>query len=413
MKQFRFLSGIGLSAILLLFSACNNVSDYNNINESSPAFEYENERVNYTSEELIQLFEKFQNISADSNIISDAPKSISHLSTFECCTSSPLEFEQGLEDFRKAVLYISPEIDVNNDFFSATGGKKEDNLSIYPNYERYKNKEVNVTLYSFNNSSTDDEEVLNFYARSPVGSDLFSFNKGLTQRLLNKERILNVYQGSMITDAEYIGRYSPESEESFQLLDKPTTISQAVSFYENYVAQMPCAIEGPFEMQVNYVDVYRIDHLIPEHGKELYCFDMITSREYENIAFDYAVMGKSARRRGGDMGVAFMIKSDELDSVYGVLKAFTSENVLQYKKFLSCEDAALITSENLTEYVSFVAKSVRLLYCQSDNIGTGDQPGEYKTNVFPMWVFELYNSNDDCTYNCYVNAITGEFESYK
>lgn len=412
-KKIKILAALMAAAMLLSMTACDNstsISDPDsstNVGEKLPV-DHDNPRIDYTPDELAEIINKLPNIKAAENILSDAPKSLGHVSTFESCSAAQLPFEEGLANFKEALEYLSPGREFSEKCFAAIGGAEENNLPIYENYEKYKSGELKVTLFEYDESSLGIEEPIYYYARTPVCNDLSSFNRGVLQRIVkpDSKSVRFLFTGGFVRGAEYIGTFAPDSEERFKLLDKEVSVKEAAEFFENYVSEIPCSAGSSFKTKVIYVSVYKIKD-------DLYCFDYVISRDYDNIAFDYTVSGSNTRRPGGDMGSGSMIESNSVDSFYGVIRAFTAENETQYTDFISCEDAAKAVSENMTDYVIFEARSVRLLYCNSSNIGSSSALGEYKTNVFPMWVFELYNPNDGLTYNCYLNALNGEFKYYR
>lgn len=406
-KIISILMTIALLCFLIACDSSPYASDPDastNIGEKTP-INHDNPREDYSSEDLIRIINKYPNIKAAKDIPSDVPKTLGHVSVFECCSKPELSFENGLNNFRDVLGYLCPGRALSEACFSAVGSG--DSVPIYENYDRFKSGEFKVTLFEYNESASGVEEPIYFYARSPVCSDLSSFNRGELERIVKRKAgfVSFLYNGSFVEEAEYIGRFSPDSEERFKLLDKETSIKEAVEFFENYVAGIPCDADSPFKSKVIFVEVFKIN-------EKFCCFDFIFSREYDSISFDYTVNGGRGRRTGGDMSIGVMIKSNEVDSFYGIIKAFTARNETQYTDFISCEDAAKIVSDNMTEYTIFEVRSVRLLYCQSENIGDNGELGKYKTRVFPMWVFELYNANDGLTYNCYVNALNGEFEYF-
>lgn len=401
-----------LSVILALFltlglTACDGTGGISGSDVGGELpINHNNPRVDYTPEELAGILNKFPNIRAAEDILSDAPKSLGHVSTFEDCSAAALSFEEGLANFREALGYLAPGHELGEKYFKATGGGESDGLSIYDHYDEFKSGDRTVNLFEYNESNSGIKDPIYFYARTPVCSDLSSFNRGTAQRLTQPDSsaVSFVFQGASIEGAEYVGKFAPDSGERFKLLDKEVSVKEAVGFFEDYVSAIPCRAGFSYTTGVNYVNVYKIKD-------DLYCFDYIASRNYDNIAFDFTVTGHSDRR-GGDMSMGSMIESDSVDSFYGVIRAFTVENEKQYAEFISLENAAKIVSDNMTDQVKFEARSVRLLYCPGDNIGSSGAPGERRTAVFPMWVFELYNPNDALTYNFYVNALDGTFEYY-
>lgn len=204
-----------------------------------------------------------------------------------------------------------------------------------------------------------------------------------------------------------MGSYTPDSEDSFKLLDKETSIKDAVAFFKNYVDNLPCSIEPYFSINVNNVQVYKV-----EEG--LYCYQYTTSKKYDEIPFDYSVSGSSGGRGNSDLGIGAMIKSSDVDFIYGTFKLSTviEEKEFPFKETVPFEKAVRIVFDKMTDYVKFEVIAAQLVYCTNDDIGNG-MLGGTKEPVFPAYKLTLYNPNDHYYYLCFVNALDEAFEKHR
>lgn len=423
----KVLSIIFVTIILLSFSSCKNEENIetnsSNSHEndikvpvSESSVKHENPRTNYTKEEAVEIIDKYSDpklkVSEDFSV--DAPKKIDHVSTFLCGTTAQLAARESIEDFRSAFNFLFPNHDFDENCFYYVGpnSSMEQEGGYKRVAERYKelvSGEEEAYLFFYDESDTEKEDRVALTLRSPFGSDITTVNKGAAHRLAYHMGLTTSYGSDIFTASRYftyVGSYSPDSEEVFKLSDKEISVKDAVVFFENYVNSLPCLIKPCFSIHVNDVQVYKVD-------EDLYCYNYTTSKIYDGIPFDYAVSGSHGGRGNRDLGIGEMIKSNDVDYIYGTFKTATVMDEKQFSDIISFEKAVTITSEKMTDYVEFEVKSAQLVYCTNDDIGGSGKLGETKNPVFPAWKLMLYNPNDNCSYSCYVNVLSGDFESYR
>lgn len=415
--------GLILSAAIVLgASACKSESS-SDISGSESSFDIsdkasgistapkrENVRIDYTKEEVIEIIENTR-FKATEDIFADVPKSIDYVSTFYCGTTAQLSAEDSVEDFCAAFSYLFPNHEFDEDCFYYVGESSEEgrNNKVFENYDALVNGEEEVYLFFYDESKTDKDDRVAATLRSPFGSDITTINKGVAGKIAYEMGLSSSYGSDIFMPNyyfEFVGNYSPTSEEKFKLLDKEISIKDAVDFFENYVKALPCSVETVFSIHVNDVQVYKIDDGI-------YCYNFTTSKIFDKIPFDYAVSGSHGGRGNRDLGIGEMIKSDDVDFIYGTFKTATIMEEQQFSEIIPFEKAVEITSEKMTEHIDFEVKSAMLVYCTNDDIGGSGRFGETRNPVFPAWKISLYNPVENCNYGCYVNALNGEFEYYK
>ena len=400
--------------------------------EKGKSAECNNEIEYYTNAEVREIIGNLPNFKAADDMTSYVPKKADHVSEFYNYASDYLPPEEGLREFYALYKYLLPgyEFDESALYLHGRASDADDNF-FHPYFENYDaimngtlipGERAKLIIYDegkYEKKRALSENSAYFMIRTPFGNDLCVFNKGVINREAARiygesgysaKEILSfgrsrMFNGEYSGYFDYVGTYSPDSGEVFPLLDKEISIKDAVDFFEDYINTLPCAITPTYRIHVNFVNVYKA-----EEG--LYCYAYITSREYDGIPFDYTISGTHVSR-GGDMGVGAMIKSGDVDWIYGCFRAMHAEEETQYTEFIPFTDAVKKASEKMTGYVNFDVTDARLVYCSGASEKVGDTFGDYRYKVYPMWRISLYNPNDGLDYTCYVNALDGGFEYYK
>lgn len=424
-KSFRNIFGILLA--VGLFSGCdtsetslensdiNSTSDVLNFTPDQPTEHY-NPRVDYTSEELTEIIRNHSDFAVSGELISKVPKSIDHVSTFYNGSTPQLNGQAAIDDFKTAFEFLFPEEEFDEDCFFYHGNltKNSDSngvifTTVNTNLDKIKNGEekINMLYYLGGQSGEPKENRVTLVTQTPFGNTFTSFNKNVTSKIQYELGLTESYGSDIFTpyELERVGVYDVDSEKSFPLLDKETSINDAVNYFYEFVESMPCVIEPYYSLSVNEVEVYKLKD-------DLYCYLFLTSKKYDNIPFDYKTEGVITVRKNADLGQALMIKSDDVDYMYQMFRLETVMDEEKHTEYLPFEKAIEIVRENMTTHVGFEVVRAELIYCTDDDLGTGKH-GETCYPIFPAWKIVLYNANDECNYNCYVHLLTGEFECYK
>ncbi len=450
-KLVRRISATALAAflsiiILIYCTACNSrntnsiVTSGSSADETSnavigvePVTVHGNPRVDYTKEEVREIIDKYPNLKvSDDYFYASVPKEIDHLCEFYNGSAYQLSPEKELEEFRSVFKYLFPdhEFDENclyahayfddedpneQDVFKTRyhSLKNEDNYNAYMNGTLGNQEVIHFLTYTEEKFMRENSVSLHF--RSPFGNDWCVFNKGVCNRFtasLRGEDKYYAYEQFRLfapdadpdIEFEAVGTYPPDSEETFKLLDdKEISIKDAVFFFENYVASIPCLAEPVFGIHVYQVHVYKLDD---EH----YGFELMTSRIYDGIHFNYVWDGCDIDGLNRDMSYGIMVESGDVDHIYASFNAYKAYDEVQYSDFVPFEEAVKTVSEKMTEYVGFEVTDAELLFRRKSNVGKSNKVGETRYPTYPSWKLTLYNPNDNIRYVAYVNALTGEFE---
>lgn len=401
----------------------NNSTDEtsNAVVKIEPVVRHENPRVDFTKEEVREIIEQYSNLKvSDDYFYASVPKTIDHVCEFYNSTSYQLSPRENYDEFKRIFEYLFPEheLDMTCLYYNSHmdgGDEAAHRLSDEKVFEAFLNGEYEQSRYMrflyYDECESPKENSVSMYFRSPFGNDYCVFNKGVCNKFtanLNGEKNYYAYEQFRLNDPdfgfEYVGSYPPDSEAAFKLLDdKEITIKDAVSFFENYISSIPSAEDPTFGIHVNNAYVYRLDD---DH----YGFELINSRIYDEIHFNYTWDDCTIDGINRDMSYGVMVKSDDVDHVYAPFNAYKAYDEVKHTDIVPFEDAVKTISEKMTDYVGFEVTRAELLFRQKPNESEGDQIGETRYPTYPSWKLTLYNPNDNLTYVAYVNALTGEFQ---
>ncbi len=388
---------------------------------------HDNPRVDYTKEEVSEIINANSNFKADKDIYVSAPKSIDHISEFYERTPAQPSPKESLKEFSEIFKYLFPdhELDMDCLYYYRWSEDEDPNADVYETrfhclsdkdkYNVFMNElsgdwEIggHASYLIYDEVKKPNKNSIHATLRMPFGSDLCIFNKGLGQRIGKKIKEGEKYNASEHFFPEeyfeFVREFPPDSEEVFKLYDKEISIKDAVNFFESYIEEAPTSAKQACKIHVNAVNVYKMDEVT-------YCYQFLTSKQYDGIHFDYSYDGTRRPDDNRDLSLGVMVRSDDVDYVYGTFKASTIIEETVHKEFISFEEAVKIASEKLTEYVDFQVNRAELMYCSKANIGEY-WLGQTKYPIYPAWKLTLSNPNDDLIYTAYVNALTGEFTTY-
>lgn len=395
------------------------------VNEE-PILKHDNPRVDYTKDEVKDMINSCENLQvSDDFFYTSIPKTIDHVSELKYGYSYQLEPEEETEEFKTVFKYLFPDhefdescwllYDTRNSISSDDGFLHLNDKDVYNSYinSTHTDDEV-LSFICYDERESPREDSVSLYFRSPFGNDYCVFNKGFLNKFLankNGEEKYYAYELYSLGDEDFgfetAAVYPPDSEEKFKLLDdKEISIKDAVTFFENYAASIPSSVNSPFGIHVNEVNVYKLD-------EEHYGFEMITSREFEGIPVNFTWDGTDVDGINRDMAYGIMVKTDDVDHMYGTFRACLGYDEVKHTDFIPFNEAVQTISEKMTAYVGFEVLRAELVYCWGNNVGTGDKVGEVRRELYPSWKLLLYNPNDDTRYAAFVNALTGEFRGGK
>ena len=374
---------------------------------------FDNEREDHTVEEAAEILGKYDNFNITENFTASVPKHIEHMDEFTArnlCLKAKEEMtpEEKYIDFIGAYKYLFPSRELHKDSLFYVGDFDENAVDdplngikpFYENIDSFANGSIakdSLGYFWYNDAFNEDFEPndgeipVSLTVGSPFGTNLCYFNRSAAQHYAGKSEGSEFYLP--FGDLPCVAKYSPDSDKTYQLLDKEVSVKDAVKFFENYINSMPSFYPVTLNIHVNKVEVYKLDN---EH----YGYYYYISNIYDSIPYDYSAEGVSIA--SGDLlgsgGGAFMVKSDEVDSVFGINRTSEISDNVRHTDCISFGKAAELASKKLTEHVKFDLSEVSLVYGKESV--TSDT-----STVKPYYKFTLFNPNDNMYYICYQSAI--------
>lgn len=205
---------------------------------------------------------------------------------------------------------------------------------------------------------------------------------------------------------ENLGKYSPKSERSFNLLDGETRICDAVDFFENYINNSPISTGRQRNVRTS---VYSVEVL--KLGDNTYGYYFETVKQFQGVNYEPRLYGSHTPYEYDPYGgEALMIRSNDVDYINCVYGSDWTFDVNACDKIVPVETAIKTISNSLTEGITFDVISVEFVYVRQFvknelghiNIDT------YEALTTPAWKLTLGSDNDNRTYMGYVDAKDGK-----
>jgi len=258
----------------------------------------------------------------------------------------------------------------------------------------------------------DSRKPLFLEVSSPVGSDLFRFNRAsfIQNNFSGELPFLETLTPDLFS--EFVDSFPPDSNETFSLADGNCAICDAVDFFEEYINNIPLQQDSTFDITVMKVNVLK-------DRQDNYLYWFVCTPQYQGIPFDYRDISAHSQQgiTRGETGITSiisgcMIESDSIEYLDGLLRISPLYSVQPVTGRISASKAIRIISENLSDNVLFRADSIELVYSvkQTDQL---NDITDIRLDTKPTWKCTLYNTNDHQYYVCFVNADNGyDFRYY-
>lgn len=341
------------------------------------------------------------------------------------------------KEFHEIFQYVFPGHSMNENYLLYSGGSSRqeynDNTGeLVRDYNKVKDWKDNILSgkegrvhYIYDETWNEDrrkwKQPVCLELGNPIGYGYGVINKGKTAVLNDsggenddtQEKVypsLNGYDPAEYL--KYVASYPSDSIEKYPLKDREITVCDAVKFFEKYVNSIRGLGDKTAKTVVTGVDVYRVTDSI-------YGYNMMTTKEYEGIPFDYMRAGEYEGRLGFDkysslISSAFMVESGNVDIIDGF---YLKENAVKRKKLskiISLESAVKCVSRQMTEHIKFKVNKIELVYTQQfAKTKEGYINTEHSSaKITPAWKITLENANDEMIYVCYMDAADGENYRY-
>lgn len=383
----------------------------------------------FDQQETINTINAQKNLKASKDIIFDVPEDVSSIGEFKYDILPQASFKDFEEDFLDLFEFIFPESIMNKDektyLYVDTTPQIEGTpvLSVEEHRNELLNGERQFLLLYYDEFTGNDfkyeEGQVMLQATTPMGCEMVRFNRGKIRKYLmdltaeyaddNNEATvpyMGVMEGFDISMMfSEIATHSPDSQQSYKLIDREVKICDAVKIYTEYVNSLPFMHDKDIGYTVSQVEVYRLDD-------STYCYRMIATLTYKGIPFnrgETGIFGDTYNQKGEIINTPYNVflsgivaYSNEVDSIEGFPVSHTVSDYRKYDKLLSADSAVKTISSYMSEEIEFEVLSLELLY-------SGDFPeGNDFYNLRAVWKMILRNHNDGKDYYCYIDAETGD-----
>lgn len=316
---------------------------------------------------------------------------------------------QYTEDFNSVFKYFFPDREMNIDYLKYNKYLGfETGVGAISEEGYVKDKESLPDLVDF---TYDEKFDTNNPEKTPtylemlfeIGGGGGIVNKGESARLAKRTGNLVSFEPAGVF--EYVGKYSPQSEKSFNLLDGEIKICDAVKFFEDYINKAPIStgLERNTRTRVYCVNVLKT-------GDNTYGYYFYTVPEFQGVCFEPTVYGQNSHHdTDPTRGEAFMIRSDDVDYIHSYYGNQWTFNVKPCDSIIPVDKAIEIMSGKLSDAVNFDVQTVEFVYVRVlDKTEEGYiNIDTYEGKIRPAWRITARNLNDDYTYMCYVDAKDG------
>ena len=407
------------------------------------ALKRQNEINYYTVDEVKKMIRENTRFNISEDFVSLVPKSVSYICSFDKAAvnrQAPAEF---YDDFKEMFAYLFPNEKFNDDYFfyyyipNEESNRQEGEFPI-KNFKKYYDdavSEKNVISYYFyspyshfaekegsdyahrvekDSSDINDRNIFLEFG-PPIGNYLSNVNKGVLAEYYSKEKgenndyWLEVTGTVLCEEYETVRSCTPDCTDKYRLLDgKEISVAEAVTFFENYMNNLPCPKDPVYDTKVTGVNVKKL-------GEDKYFFMFQITPTYAGVPLDWGrfrlTSESELRTTTGFYGT--MAVTDDIDSFVGYVRAASITDEKVTDKLLPFDKAISKIEQSLTEQVSFEVLSADLVYEQMTYYGAYDIPlEEQKRETSPAWKVVVQNKNNDLVYTCYIDADTGDNFSY-
>lgn len=433
MKIVKIISFSFMLSIVCLLMGCNDNLD----NKKSDIIKKVSiAELDVTPESVKERVEDISNINVSKDMRILIPDDIKEIFSYTSRPDTDVNMKEYYNNFMELYNYIYPNHPMNEDYLIYCGGSSvieyDDNGNTVRNYNKvsdYYDKiidgsEGRVHFIYDESWYRDLDEWSNpvcLEIGNPIGYGYGIISKGRTIEITDL-KTMDYISGEVrypclesFNPADHMNKiasFAPDSTESYRLTDREMPINEAVSFFENYVNNLPVPNEKNCRTVVRSVDVYKT-------AEDNYGYFFNTNKEYLGVQFDYMKSGtvhSGYENYSPSIGSGFMVESTDVDIIDGIYLRETAENPTSFTEVVSFEEAVEIIADNLTNEVTFELQMIELIYTTEpakDSSGYIDTENQ-SSKIEPSWRLTLYNPKDQLAYVCYVDAIDGgNFRYYK
>lgn len=352
----------------------------------------------------------YKNISVVDKFSLNVPDAES-VSTFTLTKKSKMKTEDIMDYLNDVIPHIIDEsVDLNNELrFMSDSIPSNDTLSYpksLPLLSDYKEKNVaDINTYVLGNK--------NYYLELYSNGTLNSLNDGKAQKEDGIEKdCAGLY---FATENHKIEKCydNANSNDEYKLLDRSISISECANNVENYISDY-FSLNSNTELKPVVCSAKAISM-----KDDVYGLSFSITCSYNDIIFDTYITEtdgsfteksfSNANRKQFNLmpGLAFVLTSDKINNYNDYSRTYDINDAKEFNELMSPVDALEICSSSLSSNVLFEVSSCELKY-----VSYYINDDASNLNVYPVWRFQAYNTNDNLNYVLYVNTLDGSFEYY-
>ncbi len=291
--------------------------------------------------------------------------------------------------------------------------KKDDMKSRLFSYKKYKEDiekgKVEFTCFSFSNKK-------GFAETWSWGTN---FSRGKAAQLDGCETAYMYIPTTEHDIKKYIPTgYQYDGKEEYQLLDKKTSVKDAVAVTEDYLEHKHNngKNQNP-ELKPAVISVKVVDM-----GKGIYDYSMAVTKKYKGVRIEANKMRFGDETLGGDKtsnkgkvldlfpATASKIESQYIDGLISYATDFDIKDEKSYDQMITFEKAVELMRDSFAKQSVLTIKYAELVYLNSQTKKEKENVNDIKSGVTPKWKFQIGNQTDELTYCVYVDVLDGSVD---
>lgn len=344
--------------------------------------------------------------------------------TFEMNRKSGLAVDDAFAQFDKTAAKLFPALENRESYYYLNAFA---NGEVLQRDENDPQPEVNDFAYFHDALTGSCAKIIFMMLVSPQGTVQMHANTGLYTLIRDRAFRLDHPDGrnvgmycavdeNEITDRVHLSLGAEIPDRTAVMLDKTVTMQEAVPLLYSHLAEAETGIENP-ELKPDITAVWTVDM-----GENISGFHFWLTSTYHGVRIDTMPMKNGMAAEYDDRllqhpyslfpGSAFMIRSDELDSImaFHSSRAYDIANVQEHPLSITYADALQRLSESLSG--STVIELAYAEFVYTPYLDAKAAEPEHLT-VDAAWKFAGHNRTDGYDYVFYVHADDGETEYYK
>ena len=258
----------------------------------------------------------------------------------------------------------------------------------------------------------DEKHLIQFYIPSSFNN--LSMAKGKCYELCYKNRMNEKDGLTTLTQPRfvcekvadyYVHENNSRLDDKWNLADGEISVKDGINFAEKYIDDL-ARLDGENEdvkLKIAYVEVYKVE-------ENLYCFRYKIRRDIGGVLCSSLDNGASIGNVNLDYDIAdaYQIEKKEIDMYDGPTKILKCKKENESKLILPLDKAIELLEKNVGNNSKYLVKAIELGYLSL--VDDANKQDEGHATV--CWYFKCINEQDNMITEFYINAMTGEINTY-